>query len=120
MIRNFKFDYDSDNDSLFLYDPRSKSKASIEMDDIIIDFNAKKEVSGIELLKATDFFKDLSDEFVLSKEMLSDIQECKIDLIAKNNFFVIKFLLLFRSQKQLMTPILVPMMSEPSPALMEV
>jgi uncharacterized protein YuzE len=119
MLRNFRFDYDPENDSLFMYDPNSKSKASIEMDDLIVDFNAKKEISGIELLQATAFLKDLSEQAAVDKSMLSDIKECKVEIITKNNFFIIKFLLLFGSHSQLMTPIVVPTMSDPSPALME-
>ena len=65
MLRKFKFDYDFENDSLFLFDPKSKSKASVELDDFIIDFNNKKEVSGFELLNASNFFKGLEYHFNL-------------------------------------------------------
>ena len=118
MIRKFKFDYDHENDNLFLYDPNSKSKASIEIDDFIIDFNSKKEVSGIEMLNATSFLKGLDvDGVEVSKEMLNEIEDCKIDIIPKNNFFVVKFVLMFKSKKQLTTPIFVPTLNESSPAL---
>jgi len=103
MLRKFKFDYDYENDGLLLYDPNSKTKASIEMDDFITDYNSKKEVSGIELLNASIFFKDLGNEIKINKEMLKEIQECKVDILSKNNFLVIKSLLMFKSNKQLMT-----------------
>jgi len=118
MIRKFKFDYDYENDSLFLYDPKSKSKASIELDDLIIDYNNKKEVSGIELLNTSSFFKDIScNGFKVDKEALKDIKDCKIDIIPKNNFFIIKFILLFKSKKQVITPVIIPKVTEPSYAL---
>jgi len=118
MIRKFKFDYDYENDSLFLYDPKSKSKASVELDDLIIDYNNKKEVSGIELLNTSSFFKDIScNGFKVDKDTLKDIKDCKIDVIPKNNFFIIKFILLFKSKKQIITPVIIPKVTEPSHAL---
>ncbi|MDD5086675.1 MAG: DUF2283 domain-containing protein [Candidatus Nanoarchaeia archaeon] len=114
----FNFDYDFENDSLFLFDPKSKSKASIELDDFIIDFNSHKEVSAIELLNASSFFKgiDLQGK-TIDKELLKDIQDCKIELTPKSNFTIIKFLLLFKSKKLLTTPVFIPTIKESSPAV---
>ena len=118
MLRKFNFDYDFENDSLFLFDPKSKSKASIELDDFIIDFNSRKEVSGIELLNASSFFKGVDLEGkTIDKQMLKGIQDCKIEITPKSNFIVIKFLLLFKSKKLLTTPVFIPTINEPSPAV---
>tara|TARA_Y100000310_G_scaffold289971_1_gene316796 strand:+ start:2968 stop:3330 length:363 start_codon:yes stop_codon:yes gene_type:complete len=118
MIRKFKFDYDFENDDLFLYDPNSKSKASIEIDDLIIDYNKNKEVSGIELLNASSFFKVLSSaDFLVDKEILKSIQDCKVEIIPKSNFFMIKFILSFKSKKTITTPVIVPIINESSPSL---
>ncbi|MFA5797257.1 MAG: DUF2283 domain-containing protein [Candidatus Woesearchaeota archaeon] len=116
MFRKFKFDYDKENDSLFLYDPKSKSKASVEVNDMIIDYNGKKEVTGIELLDATKLLKELSFEKSGSIS-LGDIKECQIEIINKHNFFIIKILLIFLSRDRMTTPILVPRLTESSPAL---
>lgn len=118
MLRNFNFDYDSENDNLFMYDPNSKSKASIEMDGFIIDFNSKKEVSGIEIMNASKIFKNLSfEDKQFDVELLNEIKECKVEILKNNNFLLIKFLLLFDSHMPLATPIMVPTINEPSPAL---
>lgn len=119
VLKKFDFDYDFENDSLFLYDSKSKSKASIEMDDIIIDFNNKKEVSAIELLNASNFFSGMNfeGEETIDKNMLNNIKECKIDIIVKSNFLVIKLLLVFKSMRTLATPLIVPTIHEPSPAV---
>ena len=118
MLRKFNFDYDPENDSLFLYDPKSKSKASIELGDIIIDFNTKKEISGVELLDASKFFKEIKLEGVqVGKSLLKEIQGCKIEIVPKRNFILINLILLFKLNKQLATPVVVPMITEPSPAL---
>ncbi|MBS3123621.1 DUF2283 domain-containing protein [Candidatus Woesearchaeota archaeon] len=118
MFKNFNYDYDSENDSLFLYDPTSKSKSSIELDDLIIDFNSKKEISGIEILNASSFFKSLDIEMLeASTDLLKTIRGCKIDIITKSNFLVIKFMLLFEEDKKLAATAMIPTISEPSPAL---
>ena len=118
MLRKFNFDYDFDNDSLFLFDPKSKSKASIELDDFIIDFNSRKEVSAIELLNASSFFKGVDLEGkTIDKQLLKEIQDCKIELTPKSNFIMIKFLLLFKSKKLLTTPVFIPTINESSPAV---
>ncbi len=121
MIQNFKFDYDYDNDSFFLYNSLSKSKGSIELDDFIIDFNSKKEIVAIEILNATDFFANMNDkELKISKETLKNLKTCKVDIITKSNFFVIKLILLFENDLKLATTTLIPTIQEPNPALAEV
>ena len=118
MFRKFNFDYDAENDNLFLYDPKSKSRASVEFDDVIIDFNSRKEVAGIELLNASDFFKGLKVESsTVSKALLRNIKSCKVNVAHKNNFILIKLILTFDSDKQLVTPLFIPSIKEPSPAL---
>jgi len=120
MIRKFKFDYDYENDNLFMYDPDSKSRASVEMDDLIIDYNSKKEISAVELLNACEFFNNVgTSDMKIDKELLNEIIECNIDLTPKNNFFLMKFIMKFKSKKQLSTPIIIPTIHEHSPAAMK-
>lgn len=113
MFKKFKFDYDSSNDSLFLYNPKSKSKASIELDNLIIDFNSKKEISGIEFLNSVAFFKNLG-EFKISKNMLKNIIDCKVEITSNNNFHIIKFMIIFESDKKVIAPVLIPTLEQPS------
>jgi len=118
MPKKFDFDYDYKNDSLFVYNPKVKSKGSIEFDDFIIDFTNKKEIASVELLNASDFFKGLNiDSSKIDKKMLNEIKTCKLEIIPKNNFIVIKFLFLFKSNKKLITPVFIPSISKKSPAV---
>lgn len=116
MIKKFKFDYDYENDNLFIYDSKSKSKASIELDNIIIDYNTKKEISAIELINATNFFKEIT-KFELTKDKIKEITLCKIETITKNNFYIINLELTFKNKEQIATPIIIPTVNEPSPAI---
>jgi len=115
MYKKFKFDYDAENDSLFIFDPKTKSNSSIELDDLVIDFNSKKQVSAIEFLNASAFFKGLVGE--PAKTFLRQLQDCKIDIMPKKNFLLIKLLLLFKKEKKIETPIMVPTIKKQSPAL---
>jgi len=116
MIRKFNFDYDSENDSLFIYDPKSKAKASIEIDNLIIDYNNKKEITGIELLNSSDFLKDIN-ESKINKESLNNITECKVEIIPKGSFTMIKLILLFKSTESITAPVFIPQINESSPAI---
>ena len=76
-----------------MYNPKSKSKDSVEIDDLIIDYNSKKEISAIELLNASKFFKDINSKNInITKEKLKEISKCKIEIIPKKKIFMIKFI----------------------------
>jgi uncharacterized protein YuzE len=114
MIKNMSFDYDQENDILFLYDETTKSKASIDIDDIIIDYDSRKEISAIELLNTSKFFKDLDVQ--ITKESLNELSNCAIEIIPKGRFFILRLNLKFKSG-QLTTPIYIPSIHETSPAV---
>ncbi len=62
MKRKINFDYDPEQDNLFLFNPKSKSNASIELNDIVSDFNSKKQLTAIEITNATKILKSLIKE----------------------------------------------------------
>ena len=117
MIRRFNFDYDFENDDLFLFDPKSKSKASIEIGDFIIDYNSNNEISAIEMLNASVFFKGIKGEVNLNKNTLKDINDCKIAIVRKNNFLMIQLIMTLTSKEQIITPFYIPSITQRSPAL---
>ncbi|MDD9953296.1 MAG: DUF2283 domain-containing protein [Candidatus Woesearchaeota archaeon] len=111
MLRNFKFDYDMENDSLFLY--RAKSKGSVQLGDFILDYNAKKELVGIEILHAAKILKKLVQGAV-SKRMLSSLEHCKVDVHQSGNLMIVK-LHLYIGEKELVAPINIPSITEQHP-----
>ena len=117
MRRNFAFDYDPENDNLFLYNPKSKAKASIEIDDIVIDFDSKKQLSAIEITNATKILSTLiKEKNTIKKTMLRDIKTCKIEIIKQNNHLVIRLFITLKSKK-IFTPLIIPSIIEPSPSI---
>ena len=117
-MQKFNFSYDKDNDDLFLYNPRSKSKGSIELGDIIFDFNSKKELVGLQMMNAHKLISDMVDKpnATMIKQILNNLKETKIDIKTHRNMLIIKFLLIGATEK--VTPILsVPTIQHSSPAL---
>jgi len=118
MFQKFKFDYDEENDSLFVFNPDTKSKASIEVGELVIDFNSNKEVSAIEINGASTFIKAISNESTLDfKYVLADIKECQVDIIPKSNFYIIKLMIILNSIQRISTSTLIPNLTELSPAV---
>ncbi len=118
MVGNFKFDYDYDNDNLFMYSGKSKSSGSVEIDDVIVDFNSKKEIVGLELLDASKFFKDLDKSLKLTKKRLSDISECKVEVLPRKSFYMLKLHLVIDSKDRMVAPIYLPSIDSKNPAVM--
>ena len=56
-MEKFNIDYDNESDDLFLY-AKEKSKGSVEIGDLILDFDRGGKLVGIEMLNATNFLCD--------------------------------------------------------------
>ena len=63
-----KIDYDYENDSLLVYKEGRKSKKTLDLDDILIDFDESGDVVGIEMLNASKLFN--VDKFDLLKNLV--------------------------------------------------
>ncbi|MBN1156006.1 DUF2283 domain-containing protein [Candidatus Woesearchaeota archaeon] len=116
-MQKYNFSYDQENDDLFLYNPNSKSKGSIELGDLIFDFNSKKEFVGIQIMNASKLLKNLIDEKTISiKSILSELKDCRIQVKQESNILILKMYLISKSTE--IVPILtVPQIRESSPAL---
>lgn len=113
---NFNVDYDKESDDLFLYSDK-KSKGCIEIGYLILDFDRDGRLSGIEILNATDFLADcVANGNEISKEFLSHLIKCEINVEYKNNFLFIKLLLVGKNVKIPCT-ISTPNITKTSPAL---
>jgi len=81
-----KFSYEQKTDDLFIFNPKEKSKGSIEMGDIILDFNNKKELVGIQIMNAS--------KFTVSKKVLSKLKECSFNIQKQKQWSIIRLKLL--------------------------
>ena len=89
-MEEFKFDYDRENDDLFLYSGNNKSKASIEIGSIILDFDKNRKLSGIEIMNATRFLNSLitEEKISITKDLLSNLVACRVDSRSQDNLLL--------------------------------
>jgi len=117
-MQKFNFSYDRENDDLFLFSPGSKSKGSVEMGDLILDYNSKKELVGLQIMKASKMLREMTGgkSRDLVSEVLNNLKECKVDIRVKNNLLIVKVYLSSKANE--ISPVIsVPSIREPSPAL---
>jgi len=107
-MRKFKFDYDGENDDLFLFRADSKSKGSVEFGKkIVLDFNKDRELVGIEILDATKTLSELAPakkEFI---NLLKNLRECKIEIRENAGLIIVRMFLISKAE-EVPTTITVP------------
>lgn len=116
LLRRFSHDYDTDNDNLFLYDPKSKSSSSVEINGLVIDYNSKNEISGVEISNASKFLSNSSDVRV-TKDMLSKIIDSKIQIKNTGGLLFLRFLIVLPQNKEITTTLTMPYLEESNPAI---
>lgn len=113
----FNTDYDREADDLFVY-AKEKSKGSIEVGDLVLDFDNAGRLVGIEILNATKFLADCTaDKEGISKHFLSELNKCEVEVKKKSNFLFIKLILTGKDMRKISCPINAPIVTERSPAL---
>ncbi len=118
MHRKFRVDYDAEHDSLFLY--REKSHGSVEIGNLVLDFDRKRDLVGLEMLDASKVLQSMNvSELRVTKRLLASIADCRIETKDENGMLVIKVFLHFENEQQLITPLMVPSIKEPSPFVVE-
>jgi uncharacterized protein YuzE len=112
-MQEFKFDYDKENDSLFVYLDGSKSNGAIEVGDFVFDFDKSGNLVAIEIFNASEIFKE-----VLSKMIeLSKIKEFKVEIFNfRNNRTSIRFGISDGVEKE-SASIIIPRMAKKSQVL---
>ena len=113
--QKFNFSYDEENDDLFLYKPRAKSKGSVEMGDLVLDYNSKKEFVGLQIMNASKMIKDMSNEEGVL-DVLVGLNKCKVETIQKEGLLIIK-IHLFSESREIVPVLSLPNISVSSPAL---
>ena len=117
-MSKFKFSYDKENDDLFLFNPNCKSKGSVELGDIILDYDNKKELVGLQIMNASQLIKEMLFEETVDSVagVLNNLKECKVETRSKNNVLIVK-IYLFSTKRKISPVISLPTIREQSPAL---
>jgi uncharacterized protein YuzE len=98
------FDYDAENDSLFIY-KKSKIKGSVDIGDIIVDISIDGKVIGIEMLNASEMLKNLGIKG--PKEILNNIKSVSIRAIYKTDSITVYYSIISKA-KEVSSSIAVP------------
>ncbi len=112
-MQDFKFDYDEENDSLFVYLTEYRSNGAVEMGNFVLDFDEKGNLLAMEIFNASEVLKAVLTKMV----ELSQVKEFKAEILNFRNMASIKFSIRDGS-KQESANILIPRITEKSPALM--
>ena len=116
-MKTFNFSYDRANDDLFLHSSLSKSAGSIEMGDLIVDYNSEKELVGIQLLHASTLLQELAGKTAKSiQTVLSTLKRCPFSIKKTNGLLFVK--VCFESDTgELHSVFSLPNLQEMSPAV---
>lgn len=90
------FDYDPENDSLFIY-KKTKIKGSVDIGDIIVDFSIDGKIKGIELLNASESLKNLGIKN--PKEVLNSIKTVRIRAVYKADSITVYYSILSKARE---------------------
>ena len=109
-----EFSYDPDADDLFLYKKRKKTKGSVEMGNIILDFD-RNGVNAIQFIDASKTLSGLMGVRV-TKKLLSGIKAASLESDVKGGNLIVRFGIVAMGEK-ISAPIVVPGFTEKSPVL---
>lgn len=79
-MKGFCFDYSTYSDILHIQKKGEKNEGGVEVGDIDIDFNKKREVVGIEIAYASEFLSQLG----VTKEQLAEITDAEFSVDKRN------------------------------------
>ena len=110
-MKKFNFDYDSENDDLFVY-LEGKSKGAIELGNFILDFDDEGNLIAMQILNASEVLSKLLSKII----ELNKTKEMQVEIINFRNMDAIKFRILTQKTAD-SANILIPHIREKSPAL---
>jgi uncharacterized protein YuzE len=114
-MRNFEYDYDKDNDDLFMYKKDAKSTGAVELGNVVLDFDYTGDLVAIQIMHASKFLTEATTK-TISRTALQGIKECKADMVRVRNQAIIRFVL-FIKEEPITHSIAIPAITRPSPAL---
>ncbi len=95
-MKKFNFDYDEENDDLFVYSERKKSSGSVELGNFILDFDENGDLTAMEILDASEVLSKILSKIV----EISKIKEIKIEIINFRNIDAITFSMYINNKEE--------------------
>lgn len=110
-MREFKFDYDENNDSLFIYLDNKKSAGAVEFGNFVFDFDNDEKLVAMEILEASHVFSKILSKLI----KLTQIKTLSAEVINFRNMATIQIKI--TTDSVYTTNITIPRIKEESPAL---
>ncbi|MEM4331037.1 MAG: DUF2283 domain-containing protein [Candidatus Pacearchaeota archaeon] len=111
-MEKFNFNYDEENDDLFVYLEGKKSSGAIELGNFVFDFDEEGNLVAMQILNVTEVFSK-----ILSKiKEVSKIKDIRIEIFNFRNMEAIKFSVSDNRIEETAN-ILIPFIKEKSPVL---
>jgi uncharacterized protein YuzE len=111
-MKKYNFDYDRDNDDLFIFENGKKSRGAIEVGNFVIDFDEDENFVGLEI---TDAYEVLSKVFSKMIE-LTKITDLSVDAVNFRNMASLKLKITADSETETAN-IILPSIKNKSPEL---
>ncbi len=98
-MKDFRFDYDKEDDVLYICNASKKVKESVEFsEDIVLDLDSEGRVIGVELFYASEFFSLVND--IVTKTFLENINDVKVDCRNyRNTYWIISLIFDYNGQE---------------------
>jgi uncharacterized protein YuzE len=111
-MENFKFDYDKENDDLFIYLEGQKSEGAVELGNFVFDFDKKENLVALQIFEASKILSKLMSKII----ELANIKNVKVEIVNFRNMTAVR-MFLETDKEKLLAPIIVPRIQMESPAL---
>ncbi len=111
-MKKFNFDYDQENDDLFVYLEGKKSSGAVELGNFILDFDENGILVAMQILNVSEVFSKILTKMI----EVQKIREIKMESINFRNMEAIQFSIADDKREE-KTNILVPHIRERSPVL---
>lgn len=112
-MENFKFDYDEENDSLFVYLEGAKSNGAVELGDFVFDFDKKGNLVAMEIFNVSEVLKTVLSNMI----ELAKIKEFRVEIFNfRNNRTSIRFYVDDGTNGEYAS-VIIPRVTEKSPVL---
>lgn len=111
-MEKFNFNYDSENDDLFVYLKGKKSSGAIELGNFVLDFDEKESLVAIQILNVSEVFAKLLTKII----KINELKQIEVNMIDFRNMDAIKFKVITDNAEETAN-ILIPHIREKSPVL---
>ena len=102
MWRVFTYNYDKDEDILYLFDKRVSPRGSLVFGDgkIIIDYGPSNALASLEILDASRYLKGVLGSQAPSPTRLTKVERAKVDIRDQDGILFLKLVLMMPGDAQ--------------------